>query len=144
MNAIILKAEYIDTLNLQNYKTDIANCMNKYKTVIESMDYLKKKKPVNFKHQFLKWSSFHTESWTKNNYIRSGWVDKNIVYLSGKFKHTKGVIKNRKSRKNKQYNGRKKTYTIIHTMVNKTLHRKLKIAQHKPIKTRVNSGVPKC
>ena len=55
MNAIILKAEYIDTLNLQNYKTDIANCMNKHKTVIESMDYLKKrKKPVNFKHQFLK------------------------------------------------------------------------------------------
>ena len=41
------------------------------------------------------------------------------------FEDTKGVIRIRKSKKNRQHNGQKKKHY--------TLHRKLKIEQHEPL-----------
>ena len=46
-----------------------------------------------------------------------------------KFEDTKGVMRNRKMRKDRQHKGKK---TKRQTMIYKTLHRKLKIAQHEP------------
>ena len=47
------------------------------------------------------------------------------------FVDTKGVIKSRESRKDRQHNGQKKSMKG-QTMIYKTLHRKLKIKQHEP------------
>ena len=62
--------------------------------------------------------------------IRSRKSKKNRQYNGQKFEDTKGVIRSRKS-KNKQYNGQKKR-TKGQTMIYKTLHRKLKIEKHQP------------
>jgi len=45
------------------------------------------------------------------------------------FADTKGVIRSRKSKKNRQYNGQTKNRQ---TTIYKTLHRKLKTEQHQP------------
>jgi hypothetical protein len=50
----------------------------------------------------------------------------------GTFEDTNEIIKSHKS-KDRQYNGQKKKGQ---TMIYKTLHIKLKIAQHEPIKNR--------
>ena len=48
--------------------------------------------------------------------------------LGNKFEDAKGVIRRRKSKKNRQHNGQKKKDKHRYTY----LHRKLKIEQHEP------------
>jgi len=48
-----------------------------------------------------------------------------------KFEDTKGVLRFRKSEKDRQHNGQKKKSKWT-TTIYKTLHRKLKIEQHEP------------
>jgi hypothetical protein len=56
----------------------------------------------------------------------------------GKFEDIKGVIRRRKSKEDRQYNGQIKDKG--QTTIYKTIHRKLKNEQHKP--RGVNTGVP--
>ena len=60
-----------------------------------------------------------------------------MFILKEKFEDTKCVIKNRKSKKNRQYNDKNKKKG--QTMMYKTLHRKLKIEKHEPME---NQGAP--
>jgi len=54
----------------------------------------------------------------------------NLIAIVEKFQDSKGVIRSRQTKKYIQYNGQKKR-TKWQTMIYKTLHRKLKIEQHK-------------
>jgi hypothetical protein len=47
-----------------------------------------------------------------------------------KFEDTTGVIRNRKLKKGRQYNGKKKINKRDQAVVDKILHRKLKFEQH--------------
>ena len=51
------------------------------------------------------------------------------------FEDTKGVIRTRKSKKNRRYNGQKKKYKRTNNDL-QNIHIKLKIEKHEPIKTR--------
>jgi hypothetical protein len=51
--------------------------------------------------------------------------------MEEEFEDTKGVIRIRKSKKDRQHNGQKKKYKR-QTTVYKTLHIKLKIEKHEP------------
>ena len=58
-----------------------------------------------------------------------------------KFEDTQSVIRSRNSKNVRQYNGQKKTRTI---MINKIIHRKLKIEQHElHLQQGVNPGTTK-
>ena len=59
------------------------------------------------------------------------WKTKNTTSSEVKLEDTKGVIRSRKSKKNRQHNDQKKT-TKEQTKIYKTLHRKTKIEQQEP------------
>ena len=70
-----------------------------------------------------------------------------VLGLFGKFgirifEDTKEVIRSRKSKKNRQYNGQKKKRTKGQTLISKILYRKLKNGQNEPNYPGVNSGAP--
>ena len=50
-----------------------------------------------------------------------------------RFQDTKGVIRSHQSKKDIRYNGQKKRTKKGHTMIYKTLYRKLRIEQHKSL-----------
>jgi vacuolar-type H+-ATPase subunit C/Vma6 len=54
----------------------------------------------------------------------------NMILMSYKFEDTKGVIRSRRSNKDRQHNDQRKRRKG-QTMIYKTLHRKLKIGQYK-------------
>jgi len=62
----------------------------------------------------------------------STWVWNGARYITKKFEDTTGVIRNRKSQKDMQYNSTKRKRTKEQTKIYKTYHRKLKIEQHEP------------
>ena len=51
----------------------------------------------------------------------------NLIYTDEKFEDTKEVIRSRKLKTDRQYNGQKKKKTKGQTMIYTTLHSKLKI-----------------
>ena len=58
------------------------------------------------------------------------------------FEDTKGVIRTRKSKKNRRYNGQKKKYKRTNNDL-QNIHIKLKIEKHEPIKTPGGIQVPR-
>jgi hypothetical protein len=59
--------------------------------------------------------------------------------MEEEFEDTKGVIRIRISKKNRQHNGQKKKYKKTNNDL-QNIHIKLKIQSHEPTKSRVNSG----
>jgi hypothetical protein len=59
------------------------------------------------------------------------------AYPQEKFGDNKGVTRSSKLKKNRQYKKKRKRQTVLI----KTPNRKLKIEQHEPTKTEMNSGV---
>ena len=60
------------------------------------------------------------------------------AYPQEKFGDNKGVTRSSKLKKDRQYKKKPKRQTVL----NKTPDRKLKIEQHEPTKTEMNSGAP--